>query len=143
MPIYVLRDLVEFYHFEPILNGIFNGGFPFNVLKVRHSGPSCRPDAWEIIRKTLSKYYWIYIEPSLRDPMLQYLEHLKQTLEPEDDDDEDNDDEEEDDDPDLRAYPSKLMSCPFCGHHFDIQETIITRGISFPQQPPHPLGGAQ
>ena len=141
MPVYTIHDLVEFYHFEPLLDGIFNGGHPFSVLKIRHSGPSCRSDAWEIIRKTSSKFYWIYIEPSLRDPMLQRLEHLKQTLEPEDD--EDDDGEEEDDDADLRAYPSTLMSCPICRQHFDNQETITTRGISNPQQPPHPLGGVQ
>ena len=142
MPVYVLRDFIDFHQFRPILDEIFNGAFPFNVIKVRHTGPSCRPEAWDTVRKTLSKYYWIYIEPQLRDTMLQYLEYLRQTLEPEDDDDEDDDDEE-DDDPDLRAYPSKLMTCPFCGHHFDAQETLVTRGVLFPRQLPHPLGGAQ
>ena len=121
MPVYVLRDFHDLHHFRPILDEIFNGSFMFNILKVRHTGPSCTPGAWDTVRKTLSHYHLIYIEPQLGDPMLQYLEHLKQTLDPEEDDD-----DEDDDDPDIRAYPNILMTCPFCGHHFDDQETLNT-----------------
>ena len=140
MPVYVLRDFHDLHHFRPILDEIFNGSFMFNILKVRHTGPSCTPGAWDTVRKTLSHYHLIYIEPQLGDPMLQYLEHLKQTLDPEDDDD--DDDDEEDDDPDIRAYPNILMTCPFCGHHFDDQETLNTRGVLLPRQRPRPMGGA-
>ena len=140
MPVYVLRDFHDLHHFRPILDEIFNGSFMFNILKVRHTGPSCTPGAWDTVRKTLSHYHLIYIEPQLGDPMLQYLEHLKQTLDPEDDDD--DDDDEEDDDPDIRAYPNILMTCPFCGHHFDTQETLNTRGVLLPRQRPRPMGGA-
>ena len=140
MPVYVLRDFHDLHHFRPILDEIFNGSFMFNILKVRHTGPSCTPGAWDTMRKTLSHYHLIYIEPQLGDPMLQYLEHLKQTLDPEDDDD--DDDDEEDDDPDIRAYPNILMTCPFCGHHFDTQETLNTRGVLLPRQRPRPMGGA-
>ena len=137
MPVYVLRDFHDFHHFKPILDAIYDGSFMFNVVKIRHTGPPCKPGAWDTVRKTLSKFYLIYIEPQLGDLMLQYLEHLKQTLDPEDEDD-DTDDE----DPDIRAYPNILMTCPFCGHHFDEQETLNTRGVLLPRQRPRPMGGA-
>ena len=142
MPIFVLRDLLDFQQFKPILNAIFNGAFPFTVIKVRHTGPSCMPEAWDTVRKTSSKFYWIYIEPQLGDAMLQYLEQLRQTLEPEEDDDE-NDDDEDDDEPDIRAQPRVLMTCPYCRHYFDDQETLVTRGVLFSRQRPRPLGGGQ
>ena len=137
MPVYVLRDFHDLHHFKPILDEIFNGSFMFNIIKVRHTGPPCTPGAWDTVRKTLSQYHLIYIEPQLGDPMLQYLELLKQTLDPEDEDD-----DEDDEDPDIRAYPNILMTCPFCGHHFDDQETLNTRGVLLPRQRPRPMGGA-
>ena len=136
MPVYVLRNSHDLYHFKPILKEIYDGSYMFNIVKIRHTGPPCTPRAWDTVRKTLSQFHLIYIEPQLGDPMLQYLEFLQRTLVPEDDEDDD------DEDPDIRDYPDILMTCPFCGHHFDEQETLTTRGVLLPRQRPRPMGGA-
>ena len=105
----------------------------FNVVKIRHTGPQCVPKAWERLQKTLSRFHFIYIEPQLGNPMLQYLEHLQDTRSL-DNDDEDEDDEE--DEPNILDYPDALMSCPFCGRAFDDQDTLVTRGVLLPDNRP-------
>ena len=79
MPVYVLRNFHDLHHFKPILNEIYDGSFMFNVVKIHHTGPPCTPRAWDTVRKTLSQFHLIYIEPQLGEPMLQFLEYDKRS----------------------------------------------------------------
>ena len=139
MPVYVLRDNHDLFHFQPILRVMYARSYMFNIVKIRHTGPPCTPRAWDRVRRTLSQFHLIYIEPQLGEPMLQFLEHLQRTRTPDLDDD---DEEDEEEDPDIRDYPDVLMTCPFCGHRFDEQDTLNTRGVLLPGHRPRPMGGA-
>ena len=138
MPVYVLRDRVDLHHFKPILKILYTNAHMFNVVKIRHTGPQCVPKAWERLQKTLSRFHFIYIEPQLGTPMLQYLEHLQSTRSLDNDEE---DEEDEEDEPDILDYPDALMSCPFCGRPFDDQDTLVTRGVLPPDNRPRPMGG--
>ena len=126
-------------HFLATRETIFAGDDrqPFNVVKIRHTGPQCTPRAWERVQKTLSRFHFIYIEPQLGTPMLQFLEHLQSTRSLDNEEDE----EDEEDEPDILDYPDALMSCPFCGRPFDEQDTLVTRGVLPPDHRPRPMGG--
>ena len=139
MPVYVLRDNHDLFHFQPILRVMYARSYMFNIVKIRHTGPPCTPRAWDRVRRTLSQFHFIYIEPQLGIPMLQFLQHLQRTRSPDLDED---DEEDEEEDPDIRDYPEVLMTCPFCGHRFDDQDTLRTRGVLLPGHRPRPMGGA-
>ena len=139
MPVYVLRDNIDLLQFQPILRVLYAQSYMFNIVKIRHTGPPCSPRAWERVQRTLSRFHFIYIKPQLGIPMLQFLQHLQRTRSPDLDED---DEEDEEEDPDIRDYPDVLMTCPFCGHRFDEQDTLNTRGVLLPQHRPRPMGGA-
>ena len=135
MPVYVLRDNVDLLQFQPILRILYAHSYMFNIVKIRHTGPPCSPRAWERVQRTLSRFHFIYIEPQLGIPMLQFLEHLQRTRSP---DIEEDDEEDEEDDPDIRDYPEVLLTCPFCGRPFDEQDTPHPGCLtSWPSAPPY------